>query len=111
MTKIKLYIKKDPNAKSFYNTSCRNVPVKSAGKILRTVHYQHVRGKGMTNLKTENLNSKFYQSGITNVPIKQYTKNAPTIKIITEFRKPSLKLQEIKVMEISIIQIISLIIK
>ena len=90
LTKIKLYIKKDPNAKSFYNTSCRNVPLKSAEKILRTVHYQHARGKGMTNLKTENLNSKFYQSGITNIPVIKYTKNAPIIKIITEFRTPSL---------------------
>ena len=41
LTKIKLYIKKDPNAKSFYNTSCRNVPLRSAEKILKTVHYQH----------------------------------------------------------------------
>ena len=39
LTKIKLYIKKDPNAKSYYNTSCRNVPLKSAEKILKTTYY------------------------------------------------------------------------
>ena len=88
LTKIKLYIKKDPNAKSFYNTSCRNVPIKSAEKILRTVHYQHAAGRGMTNLKTGTLNSKFYQSGIENIPLKEI-KRAPIVKIINEFRSPS----------------------
>ena len=85
LTKIKLYIKKDPNAKSFYNTSCRNVPLKSAEKILKTVHYQHAGGRGMTNLKSSNLNAKFYQSGIERIPIKEI-KRAPIVKIINEFR-------------------------
>ena len=88
LTKIKLYIKKDPNAKSFYNTSCRNVPLRSAEKILKTVHYQHAGGRGMTNLKSNNLNSKFYQSGIVKIPIKEINKKAPIVKIINEFRSP-----------------------
>jgi len=44
----------------------------------------------MTNLKSDSLNKKFYQSGITKIPIKEYNKNVPIIKIITEFRTPSL---------------------
>ena len=86
LTKIKLYIKKDPNAKSYYNTSCRNVPLKSAEKILKTTYYQHAGGRGMTNLKTKNLNSKYYQSEIINIIRKENKKKAPSVKIISEFR-------------------------
>ena len=85
LTKIKLYIKKDPNAKSFYNTSCRNVQIKSAEKILKTTFYQHAGGRGMTNLKSNNINSKFYQSGIVKLPLR-VNKKPPIIKIINEFR-------------------------
>ena len=85
LTKIKLYIKKDPTAKSFYNSSCRNAPIKSAEKILKTTFYQHAGGRGMTNLKSSNINSKFYQSGIVKLPLK-VTKKPPSIKIIDEFR-------------------------
>ena len=85
LTKIKLYIKKDPTAKSFYNTSCRNVPLKSAEKILKTTFYQHAGGRGMTNLKSSNINTKFYQSGIIKLPLK-VNKREPIVKIINEFR-------------------------
>ena len=88
LTKIKLYIKKDPNAKSFYNTSCRNVPLRSAEKILKTIHYQHAGGRGMTNLNSNKINSKFYQSGIVKIPLKEINKKAPIVKIINEFRSP-----------------------
>ena len=87
LANIKLYIKTDPNAKSFYNTSCRNVPLRSVEKVLKTVHYQHAGGRGMTNLITNNLNKKYYQSGIVQIPLKEI-KKTPTVKIISEFRSP-----------------------
>ena len=40
----------------------------------------------MTNLKTKNLNSKYYQSEIINIIRKENKKKAPSVKIISEFR-------------------------
>ena len=39
----------------------------------------------MTNLKSNNINSKFYQSGIVKLPLR-VNKKPPIIKIINEFR-------------------------
>ena len=90
LTNIKLYIKNDPNARSFYNSSCRNPPLRSKEKILKTIHYQHAGGRGMTNLKASNLNSKFYQSDIIKIPLREINKKTPSVESVSKFRSECL---------------------
>ena len=86
LSKIKLYIKKDPSVKTNYYSSCTNVPLKSAEKVTKVTHYQHASGRGMTNLKSNNLNKKYYQSNIVTLPSKETKKSTPKVKYINEFR-------------------------
>ena len=86
LSKIKLYIKKDPSAKSNYFSSCSKVPLKSAEKTTKTIHYQHAGGMGMTNLKSNNINTKYYQSNIVTLPLKETKMQTPIVKFINEFR-------------------------